>query len=64
MYSWKSSTVHVVLYRCYSWKEYHGGKETIKEEMLTCVQGCRLTVENSKKEGPSERDPSLVAVSP
>jgi len=28
-----------VLYRYYSWKDYHSEKETIKEEMLTCILG-------------------------
>ena len=27
----------MVLYRCYSWKDYHGEEETIKEEMFTCI---------------------------
>ena len=48
MYSWKSSVVRMVLYRCYSWKDYGGGKATIKNEMLTHIQGSRLPVENSK----------------
>ena len=29
----------MVLYKCYSWKDYRGGKETIKEEMLTHTLG-------------------------
>ena len=58
MNSWKSSMVRMVLYRCYSSKNYHGEKETTKEEMLTHIQGFRLAVENSKKEGSPERDPS------
>jgi len=64
VYSWKSSAVRMVLYRCYSWKDYCSEKETIKEEMLTCMQGSWLTVDNSKKEGSPERDPSPVVVSP
>jgi len=39
MYSWKSSMIRNVLYRYYSWKDYHSEKETIKEEMLTCILG-------------------------
>jgi len=54
----------MVLYRCYSWRDYRGGKETIKEETLTHIQGSRLTVEYSKKEESPERDPSPVVVSP
>jgi len=34
--------VRMVFYRCYSWKDYCGGKETIKEEMLTHIQGLGL----------------------
>jgi len=59
VYSWKRNTVRMVLYRCYSWKDYHGGKETIKEHPYP-----RLTVENSKKEGSPKRKPSPVVVSP
>ena len=47
-YSWKSSIDRMVLYKRDSWKDYHGGKETTKEEMLTCIQGFRIAVENSK----------------
>jgi len=61
MYTWKSSVARMVLHRCYSWKDYLGGEEMIKKETPTCIQRSRLTVENSKKEGPPERDPSLVA---
>lgn len=39
LYSWKSSTARMVLYRCYSWKDYCGEKEPIKEEMLIHIQG-------------------------
>jgi len=35
------------------------GKEINRERMLTCIQGSRLTVENSKKEGAPERHPYL-----
>jgi len=54
----------MVLYRCHSWKDYHGEKEVIKEEMLTSTGGSRLEEENSKKEGSPERDPSQVVLSP
>jgi len=27
MYSWKSNAVRMVLHRCYSWKDYRGGKD-------------------------------------
>jgi len=64
MYSLKSSTVRTVLHRCYSWKDHCDGKETVKEEMLTCILGSRLTEEISKKEGSPERDASPVVVSP
>jgi len=51
--------VRMELYRCYSWKDYCGGKGSVRAEMLTCIQGSRLTVENSKKEGAPERHPYL-----
>lgn len=31
------NAARMVLYRCHSWKDYHGGKEIIKEEMLTHI---------------------------
>lgn len=64
MYNWKSSTARMVLYRCYSWKDYRGEKETVKEEVLTCIQTSRLTVGNLKKEGSPERDPSPEVINP
>jgi len=36
-------------------------EKRVKEEMLTCIQGSRLAVENSKKEQSPGRDPSPVA---
>ena len=55
VYSWKSSAVRMVLYRCYSWKDYCSEKETIKEKMLTCFQGSKLVVEKLHKGGISRK---------
>jgi len=48
----------MVLYRPYSSEDYHGGKETVKEEMLSYIRGSRLIGENSKKEESPEKEPT------
>lgn len=51
MYSWESSVVRMVLYVYYSWKDDCGGKEMIKEEMLTHICRSELTVGKLQKGG-------------
>ena len=48
LYSWKSSAVRIVLYRCYSWKDYCDEKEKIKEEMLTHILGSQRKTPKTK----------------
>jgi len=49
MYIWKSSTIRIILYRCYSWKDYNGEKEAIKEEMPTHALGSQWKTPKRRK---------------